>query len=151
MKHTLLKKTEFPDQINRGPLPGCDLPSSFKHPVKASVLLTEQSEDLGGILVTAFKKNRVGDVPNSNASLPDRIVVFNTMKTIFDTMADDATRNIYKAIEGEMNIVGWEDKGMVRKEMENKIIKVLQPKMERSNARQKAKELVELIAKNKHA
>ena len=58
---------------------------------------------------------------------------------------------IYEAIEGEMSIVGWEDKGMVRKEMENKIIKVLQPKMERSDARIKAKELVELIARNKHA
>jgi hypothetical protein len=40
---------------------------------------------------------------------------------------------------------------MVRKEMENKIIKVLLQKMERSDARQKAKELVELIAKNRHA
>ena len=66
-------------------------------------------------------------------------------------MADEATRNIYQAIEGEMSIVGWEDKGMVRKEMENKIIKVLQSKMERSDARQKARELVELIAKNQHA
>ena len=81
----------------------------------------------------------------------DQIVVFTTMKSIFADMADDATRNIYKAIEGEMSIVGWEDKGAVRKEMENKIIKVLQPKMERTDARQKAKELVELIAKNKHA
>jgi type I restriction enzyme R subunit len=81
----------------------------------------------------------------------DQIVVFNTMKTIFAEMADEATRNIYEAIEGEMSIVGWEDKGMVRKEMENKIIKVLQTKMERSDARQKARELVELIAKNKHA
>lgn len=81
----------------------------------------------------------------------DQIVVFNTMKTIFANMADDATRQIYSAIEGEMNIVGWEDKGAVRKEMENKIIKVLQPKMERTDARQKAKELVELIARNKNA
>ena len=81
----------------------------------------------------------------------DQIVVFNTMKTIFDGNAADATRRIYIAIEGEMNIVGWEDKGMVRKEMENKIIRVLQEKMERATARQKAKELVELIAKNKNA
>ena len=73
------------------------------------------------------------------------------MKTIFDGNAADATRRIYIAIEGEMNIVGWEDKGMVRKEMENKIIRVLQEKMERATARQKAKELVELIAKNKNA
>ena len=81
----------------------------------------------------------------------DQIVVFNTMKTIFDNQADTATRNIYKAIEGEMSIVGWEDKGAVRKEMENKIMKVLQTNMERAEARQKAKELVELIARNKHA
>ncbi|MCK9421839.1 MAG: type I restriction endonuclease [Bacteroidales bacterium] len=81
----------------------------------------------------------------------DQIVVYNTMKTIFNEKADDATRKIYEVIEGEMSIVGWDDKGMVRKEMENKIIKVLLQKMERSDARQKAKELVELIAKNRHA
>ena len=73
------------------------------------------------------------------------------MKTIFADQADDATRGIYQVIEGEMSIVGWEDKGMVRKEMENKIIKVLLQKMERADARQKAKELVELIAKNRYA
>lgn len=81
----------------------------------------------------------------------DQIVVYNTMKTIFADQADDATRGIYQVIEGEMSIVGWEDKGMVRKEMENKIIKVLLQKMERADARQKAKELVELIAKNRYA
>ena len=81
----------------------------------------------------------------------DQIVVFNTMKTIFDGEAEADTRNIYSAIEGEMSIVGWEDKGMVRKEMENKILKVLQVKMPRSDARIKAKELVELIAKNYNA
>ncbi|MCX6235005.1 MAG: type I restriction endonuclease [Bacteroidetes bacterium] len=81
----------------------------------------------------------------------DQIVVYNTMKTIFDDEAEYATRKIYEVIEGEMSIVGWEDKGMVRKEMENKIIKVLLQKMERADARLKAKELVELIAKNKHA
>ena len=81
----------------------------------------------------------------------DQIVVFNTMKTIFGDTADDITRKIYEDIEGEMNIVGWDDKGMVRKEIENKIIKVLCQKMERGDARQKAKELVELISKNKHA
>ncbi len=81
----------------------------------------------------------------------DQLVVYNTMKTIFNDKAEDATRKIYEAIEGEMSIVGWEDKGTVRKEMENKIIKVLVQKMERSVARQKAKELVELIDKNSHA
>jgi len=81
----------------------------------------------------------------------DQIVVFNTMKTIFEDQADESTRNIYKAIDGEMSIVGWQEKGTVRKDMENKIIKVLQTKMERADARQKAKELVELIAKNRHA
>jgi type I restriction enzyme, R subunit len=81
----------------------------------------------------------------------DQIVVFNSMKTIFNDGADDATRRIFECIDGEMSIVGWEEKGMVRKEMENKIIKVLLQKMERVDARQKAKELVELIARNNHA
>lgn len=81
----------------------------------------------------------------------DQIVVFNTMKTIFEDKADEATRKIYATIDGELNIIGWDDKGAVRKEMENKIIKILQTKMDRVSARQKAKELVELIAKNKHA
>jgi len=81
----------------------------------------------------------------------DQIVVFNTMKTIFSEKAEVATREIYSLIDGELNIIDWEDKGMVRKEMENKIIKVLKEKMDRSEARQKAKELVDLIAKNQNA
>ncbi|NQV01285.1 MAG: type I restriction endonuclease subunit R [Bacteroidia bacterium] len=81
----------------------------------------------------------------------DQIVVFNTMKTIFGEKAEEATRMIYEHIDGEMNIIDWEDKSMVRKEMENKILKVLTDKMNRSEARQKAKELVDLIAKNQNA
>lgn len=81
----------------------------------------------------------------------DQIVVFNTMKTIFGERAEDATRKVYNLIEGEMNIIDWEEKSMVRKEMENKIIKVLKEMMDRPEARQKAKELVDLIAKNQNA
>jgi type I restriction enzyme R subunit len=106
-------------------------------------------EAFAEIQETIINENKEGKQKGFESE--DQIVVFNTMKTIFADMADEATRNIYQAIEGEMSIVGWEDKGMVRKEMENKIIKVLQSKMERSDARQKARELVELIAKNQHA
>jgi len=81
----------------------------------------------------------------------DQIVVFNTMKTLFGEKAEEATRMIYSLIDGEMNIIDWEDKSMVRKEMENKIIKVLKEKMDRVEARQKAKELVDLIARNQNA
>jgi type I restriction enzyme R subunit len=98
---------------------------------------------------TIINENKEGK--EKGFATEDQIVVFNTMKTIFDVEAEAATRNIYAAIDGEMSIVGWEDKGMVRKEMENKILKVLQVKMPRSDARIKAKELVELIAKNYHA
>jgi len=80
-----------------------------------------------------------------------QIVVYNTMKTIFEEKADESTRTLFKAIEGELNIVGWEEKGRVKKDMENKIMRILKAKMERADARPKAKEIIELIRKNKDA
>ena len=80
-----------------------------------------------------------------------QIVVYNTMKTIFNGDADKATNLIFEAVKGELDIVGWEEKGMVKKDIENKITRILKEKLERSEARKKARELVELIRKNKDA
>ena len=80
-----------------------------------------------------------------------QIVVYNTMKTIFNGDAEKATNSIFESVKGELDIVGWEEKGMVKKDIENKITRILKEKMERSEARKKARELVELIIKNKDA
>ena len=73
------------------------------------------------------------------------------MKTIFNGDAEKATNSIFESVKGELDIVGWEEKGMVKKDIENKITRILKEKMERSEARKKARELVELIIKNKDA
>ncbi|WP_017732540.1 type I restriction endonuclease subunit R [Nafulsella turpanensis] len=78
-------------------------------------------------------------------------VVYDSMKAIFDGEAEDATRTIFDLIQGELNIIGWEHKGRVKKDMENKIMRYLKVKMERSAAKEKARELVGLIEKNKDA
>lgn len=77
--------------------------------------------------------------------------VYDSMKAIFDGEAEEATRTIFENIKGELNIVGWENKGRVKKDMENKIMRFLKNKMERSAAKEKARELVGLLEKNKDA
>lgn len=77
--------------------------------------------------------------------------VYSTMKTVFDGDADDATRTLFDLINGELNIVGWQSKGQVKKDMENKIMRFLKIKMERSEAKSKAKEMVDVLIQNKDA
>ena len=77
--------------------------------------------------------------------------VYNSMKIIFSADAEDATNTLFDLIKGELNIVGWEEKGMVLKDIENKLVRFLKTKMERADAKAKAQELVLVIRRNKDA
>jgi type I restriction enzyme R subunit len=77
--------------------------------------------------------------------------VYDSMKPIFDVTSADATRTVFDLIKGELDIVGWEEKGQVRKEIENKLTRFLTSKLEREVAKAKAKDLVEVLKKNKDA
>jgi type I restriction enzyme R subunit len=79
------------------------------------------------------------------------IAVFNSMKTIFNGEAEEMTQKLFSDIQGELGIVGWEEKGMVQKDMENKITNILKQKLERKEAKEMARDLVEVIKKNKNA
>lgn len=77
--------------------------------------------------------------------------VYDSMKTIFNGDAEDATRTLFDLIGGELSIVEWETKGMVIKDIENKLIRFLKTKMDRSGAKAKAVELIDVIKRNKNA
>ena len=77
------------------------------------------------------------------------IAVYNSMKTVFDEDAERAARAIFEQVKGELGIIEWENKGSVKKEMEKKIRNILLVKLDRDAAKLKAKQLVELIKKNK--
>lgn len=77
--------------------------------------------------------------------------IYHSMKTIFPTGAEDATHTLFDLIKGELSIVDWEGKTMVRKDIENKLSRFLTPQMDRKKARNKAVELVDLLANNKDA
>jgi type I restriction enzyme R subunit len=78
--------------------------------------------------------------------------VYDSMKVLFDADAEDATKTIFDLIAGELNIVGWQAKGQVKKDIENKIRRYLTTaKIERDQAKEKAKELVDVLIKNKDA
>ena len=77
--------------------------------------------------------------------------IYNSMKLIFDGDAEDATKTLFDLIKGELNIVEWETKGRVQKDIQNKIMRFLKTKMERNEAREKAKEMIDIIKKNKDA
>lgn len=77
--------------------------------------------------------------------------VYNSMKVMFKEDAEDATKTLFDLIKGEMNIVGWEAKGRVKKDIENKIMRFLKTKLERAEAKVKAKEMVDVLLKNSDA
>jgi type I restriction enzyme R subunit len=77
--------------------------------------------------------------------------VYNSMKLIFGEDAEDATKTLFDLLKGELNIVDWQGKGQVQKEIENKIMRFLKTKLEREDAKAKAKEMVDVLIKNKDA
>ncbi|MBM09758.1 type I restriction endonuclease subunit R [Leeuwenhoekiella blandensis] len=77
--------------------------------------------------------------------------VYNSMKTIFDEAAEDATHTLYDLISGELSIVGWADKSRVKKDIENKIKRYLRSKLDTIEAKQKAKDVLDILIKNKDA
>ena len=77
--------------------------------------------------------------------------VYNTMKTIFNGDAEDATKTLFDLIKGELGFTSWETSGRVQFDIENKIMRFLNVKMERADAKVKAKEMVDVLKKNKDA
>jgi type I restriction enzyme R subunit len=77
--------------------------------------------------------------------------VYTSMKTIFDDGAEDATHTLYDLISGELSIVGWADKSRVKKDIENKIKRFLRSKLDNVEAKQKDKDLLDILIKNKDA
>ena len=104
---------------------------------------------LTGIQDEIINENKEGH--SKGFTSPRQIAVFNTMKTIFNGEAEEMTKKLFSDIKGELEIIGWEDKGMVKKDMEDKITNLLKGSMERKEAKTIAKELVEVIRKNKNA
>ncbi|MEO0554471.1 MAG: type I restriction endonuclease subunit R [Bacteroidota bacterium] len=77
--------------------------------------------------------------------------VYDSMKVLFEDDAVDATLTVFDLIQGELNMVDWERKTTVRKDIENKLTRYLKQVMDRTEARAKAKELVDILSKNKDA
>ena len=77
--------------------------------------------------------------------------VYDSMKTLFGTDAEDATKTLFDQLKGELNIVGWDNKGRVQKDIENKIMRYLKETLDRDEAKAKAKELMNVLIRNKNA
>jgi type I restriction enzyme R subunit len=77
--------------------------------------------------------------------------VYDSMKIIFGKDAEDATKTLFDLLKGELNIIGWEMKGRVLKDIENKLVRFLKTKMDRAEAKTKAHELVDVIKRNQDA
>jgi len=77
--------------------------------------------------------------------------VYNSIKLIFGEDGEDATKTLFDLLKGELNIIGWQEKGQVQKEIENKIMRFLKTKLERDEAKAKAKEMLDVLIKNKDA
>jgi type I restriction enzyme R subunit len=78
--------------------------------------------------------------------------VYNSMKVLFNGDAEDATKTVFDLINAELDIVGWQAKGRVQKDIENKIRRFLtSAQLERNEAKAKAKEMVSVLIKNSNA
>ena len=78
--------------------------------------------------------------------------VYNSMKTIFAKDAEDATRTLFDLIKGELNMINWHSRGQVKKDIEDKLVRYFKTaKLERKEAKAKAKELIDVLIKNKDA
>lgn len=77
--------------------------------------------------------------------------VYDSMKLIFNENAEDATRALFDLIHRELDIIGWEGKGMVLFDIEKKISRFLKTQMSQPEAKRKALELIDMIRKNKDA
>jgi len=106
-------------------------------------------------LLSEFDKLQTTIIENSNEGeskgfvTERQKVVYDSMKTIFNGEAEDATNKIFSLIEGDLDIIAWETKGRVRKDIENKLKGFLINSVEKDLAKKKAKELVNLMVKNK--
>ena len=75
--------------------------------------------------------------------------VYNSMKVLFGENAEDATKTIFDLIQGELNIVGWQTKGQVQKDIEIKIMRFLgTANIERAEAKAKSKLILDVLIKN---
>ncbi|WP_231373972.1 type I restriction endonuclease subunit R [Aureivirga marina] len=79
------------------------------------------------------------------------IALFNSMKTIFAEEAEEKTRTFFDEIQAQLNIIGWESKGRVLKKIENKLMRVLKLKLEHEDAKEKMREMIDVLKKNKNA
>ncbi len=76
--------------------------------------------------------------------------LYTSMKLLFPDGAEDATKSLLHSIKGELGIIGWEGKGRVLKDIENKIMRNLKmADIDRKVAKAKAKEMVETLKNNK--
>ncbi|GAB3554858.1 type I restriction endonuclease subunit R [Spirosoma fluminis] len=81
-----------------------------------------------------------------------QIDVFNALTTLFNEHAAETTKQLFAGIDWELGVVGWEGKPDVRYAMEQKIGRLLKDKIPVFSDRQKkAKELIELLKKDKNA
>lgn len=77
--------------------------------------------------------------------------IYASMKTLFKDDADDATNTLFDLIKGELEIVNWETKGRVRKDIEIKIMRFFSTKLNRNDAKAKAKVMLEILVNNEDA
>ena len=74
--------------------------------------------------------------------------LYNTMKVIFGEEAEAVTHDVLKKINDELSITDWQNKDRVQKDIENKLLRYLLTKMDRPEAKAKARDIVKVLKKN---
>lgn len=98
---------------------------------------------------TIIGENKEGE--EMGFTSPQQIAVYNSMKTIYGGDAEDATHTVFDLIKGELNMVDWQNRSQVQHTIEKRIRRFLKPKLGNDESRVKAKELLDILKKNKGA
>jgi type I restriction enzyme R subunit len=117
----------------------------------------EQEQITQAQLVLAFVEmqdaiiNHAKEGESKGFTTESQKAIYDSMKHIYGASAEQETKALLAQIQGELGIIGWRDKGQVKKDIENKIKNYLRGVLPIEEARQKAKEWLELLKSDEHA
>jgi type I restriction enzyme R subunit len=106
----------------------------------------ELFEEFDRIQQKILNKNK--EVQNLGFQTEQQFAVYKTLETKIDQVAEEVTKNVFEALEGELSIAGWQDKSQVKKSMRVKIKDVLRGKVEPKELHNLSVSLVNLIKRN---
>lgn len=106
----------------------------------------ELFEEFDKIQQKIINKNK--EAENLGFKSERQFAVYKTLETKLDQVAEEVTKDVFNALEGELSIADWENKGQVKKAMRVKIKGVLRGKVKPGEIQPLTASVMDRIKKN---